>query len=503
MAYLNIPKFASPGQPNAFANRKHELAQLYGGLVSAGNALARGDVRVSQRWLVHGVIGAGKSSVILRALECLRDGPPKDSGLPEAADPQRWIVMYFSGKRIGAIEEFVDAVLRLPQQLDAAVEAPAPNPLLSFFSDVIGQANADLPKATEIPLVSRLFKTADARAYKAVSASLRVACGALDELRKNGGAKRTRREESRDERKAEGQLSADLTGGATANETRLVPGLEAEAKAALSAKWKREFSHATSSSDTLERSWRIGAEQVVLALNAFFEATRAARLPTVLVLDDLDEFASSEGANHHARAKVLKSLLGTLNQLSPTFLVIGLREEYLMEDVQRQFTPIHVPLLIAQDGALAVNAWLDLHDSGLTPEDRANALRIGQALLGHYAAEDRVLLLYRYLQAVARLFNSGFDPGAPRDQLLRRVMELELSGELVDAIDRVAAQLDAKQAMAASRAVPIDLGELKLTQRDRDELTKYGLYRPHVAGDPDDTTVVLDPLIGWWARART
>src|SRR5580700_7747818 len=129
--WINIPSFAEPGQPHAFADREQELAQLYLGLVSAGNAVRESETGVRYRVVVGGPKGVGKSALVQQALGMLRDEVGVTPGqrlalppdLPEPVDRQRWIILRLSGKTVAA-ENIPDALQRsiIPLLDDASEE---------------------------------------------------------------------------------------------------------------------------------------------------------------------------------------------------------------------------------------------------------------------------------------------------------------------------------------------------------------------------------------------
>lgn len=67
---------------------------------------------------------------------------------------------------------------------------------------------------------------------------------------------------------------------------------EGEAALKLSGNYIREWTSMFKASATMERESIISADLVTDALNAFFKTTDKAGIPTILVLDDFDEFAS-------------------------------------------------------------------------------------------------------------------------------------------------------------------------------------------------------------------
>lgn len=506
---LFIPKSPDKLRRNGFANRTFELAQVYGDLVRAGNALRRGDLNAFSNQVVVGWRGVGKSAVIHRALECLREGPPQGSGLEAALDPQRWIVLRFSGKYISNVEALTDAVIQ--DSLSETREDPdGPGPrtgapedaLLGFFADLEISLQPEVAQTTSTSFFDRLFRRDDQKLYDAARSSLRTVALALRLAREFPGATISRRVESADQRNQSAKATAAANVGAgLPGALKGFTGAEIDAAVKLSGDWATGLSTSFSNSEQLQHSVTVNARLVVNALNVFFRQMRAARLPTVLVLDDLDEIPSSDAPRPEARASVLRWMLGLLNQLRPTALVLGIRSEYDMEDVFRQYDVRQVPLFQVSHATQLVESWLDVQTLAPSPDDRIRAIALSQRLLEGRASDERIVLPFHHLAAVQRLFNTGVDPALPCRELISRFAQAEMGQDMAQLMERVTGALPRERVEQWSRALPLSRGDLPLSPADEDALRRRGFLRPALAGAPDDDRVVLDPLFALYALA--
>lgn len=493
--WIVIPKFAEPGQPHAFANREQQLAQLYKMVVSAGNAVRRprreGAVRL--RAVVTGYMGVGKSALILQALGMIRseDGVvegqtvPLPVGLPEPEDRQLWLILRASGKHVSSFDAIADAL----QQS-----------MLAVLDDVAEEARREIPGVLELPFFHRLFKRREVRLYAEVRSALEKLTKTIEYVRFWQGSLETRSLEQ--SVKADSSQEAEIQlEGQLKREGREPRTTEARAAVKAAAGIIRQTSMASTTS--VERKLTINAQWVVDALNEFFAATDRAGIPTILVLDDFDEFASSIGPSHHERSQVLSSVLGTFNKLAPTCLLIGLREEYMHEDIQRQYEVISVPPLTRGCAAAALDAWA-LRQSPPLEADVMEALRhLGDRFLRAFDYQSPVVIPYRFLQLVTWNVNSagGFDDETER--LVLRYLQSQFPGEVVRSIQRIAKIMPGDDVLPCAEAVPLDPEPYALTPREHKALTKYGLLRPAMAGDPSDKNIVLDPLFAYLRMAIT
>jgi hypothetical protein len=69
------------------------------------------------------------------------------------------------------------------------------------------------------------------------------------------------------------------------------------------------------------------------------------------------------------------------------------------------------------------------------------------------------------------------------------------------AIQRLAGAMPDEDIGLCAEAVPLDPEPCAITTRERRALVSAGLLRPAMAGDPEDTRVVIDPLIAYLSAA--
>jgi Cdc6-like AAA superfamily ATPase len=490
--WINIPLFAQPGQKHAFADREEQLAQLYKAIVSAGNAVRTHETAVRHRYVVSGYMGVGKSALILQVLGMIREEDGVVAGqtvklpaeLPEPEDRQRWLILRASGKTTPSVDAIADALQRS---------------MLSVMDDVREEAERKTPHVLELSFIHRLFRRREARLYEEVKRALQQLTSEIQYVRAWQGALQTRsleqsiRVEAHQQAEAEVEAQLQRVGG----EPRT-----AEAKAGLKAAAGLLRKTAMSATTSVEHRLAVSTQLVVDALNHFFAATDRAGIPTILVLDDFDEFASSVGPSHHDRSRVLSTVLGAFSELAPTCLIIGLREEYTHEDVMRQYRNIPVPPFTRAVAAEALDAWSRVQSPSLEP-DVARALRgLGDRFLQRFEHDEPAVIPFRFLQLVAWVANNIVPPDAPVDSLVLRYLKGNFSGEVVRAIQRIAAIMPAEHIPLCAEATPLEPEPYQLTERERLALSKAGLLRPAVAGDPSDTRLVLDPLVAYFRAAK-
>ncbi|HSO00654.1 MAG TPA: hypothetical protein VLS89_20320, partial [Candidatus Nanopelagicales bacterium] len=221
------------------------------------------------------------------------------------------------------------------------------------------------------------------------------------------------------------------------------------------------------------------------------------------VLDDFDEFASSIGPSHHDRSQVLSSVLGIFNKLAPTCLLIGLREEYMHEDVHRQYEVVPVPPLTRACAADALDAWARRQVPPLTDDDMEALRDVGDRFLRRFEPDAPVVIPFRFLQLVTWIVNRA---GGARDttgRLVLRYLQSQFSGEVVRAVHRIANVMPHEDVLLCAEAVPLEPEPYTMTPRETTTLMKAGLLRPAIAGDPNDRLIVLDPLFAYLHMAIT
>lgn len=494
--WIDIPPAAQPGQPHAFANREQQLHKLHSSCVSAGNAVVEGEPGIHRKVVVHGYKGVGKSALILQVLARLRHEETAATltnlgdGQPQSQSPDQWIVMRLSGKQIGDPGALTDAV----QQLAASAprsEAPEERLLLRIGEEVRDTAKRAVPRARFpiLSVISRfLFRQKPQQAH-AIREALEAASVAIGYARQWLGATVHASEQRTEKNTLTTELRGQFKGGS-------------DAAYELAAGLILQLGLSTEAKQSIERSWRIGAELVVRALNAFFERCAEAALPTVLVIDDFDELASAVGPDHTQRARVIGSLLGTLNLLRPTCLIIGLRQEYLDEDVKRQFQSIFVPPMTPVHFALALDAWSQAQPKPLDAAQTTELKQLASHLFASLPHEQPQVLPFPSLQIVADLYNDGAVAQTRADKLLKKYLDLTETPATIQAMEALSDRLTDDEVAAAAGTVAIELDEERLPRPQRDILTRVGYLRPELAGS-DSPRILVDPLIAHLARART
>jgi hypothetical protein len=354
----------------------------------------------------------------------------------------------------------------------------------------------------EIKWYHHLFRRREKQLFSEVQSALVAFSLMVDFVRAWQGSKLKESIERTGQQEVSTEIDAFLKGQLAAHGVRPE---SAEGKAALeiSGRYIRKRSALTKASATMEREVVISADLVTEALNAFFETTERAGIPTILVLDDFDEFASNVGPSHAERSRVLASVLGTFNQLRPNCLIIGVREEYMHVDVFRQFKLHHVPPLTRASGRDALDAWAGVQGPPLGVEATRAYREFGDRFLQRFGDDARVVVPFRFLQMVEWIGNHALaEPGSDEDKILS-YLQSAYNGEVVRAVQRIAKLMPETDMHLSAEAVPVDpepYEELKLS--DRRALTRAGLLRPAMAGDPDDLQLVIDPLVAYFRAAQ-
>lgn len=489
--WLSIPSFAQPGQPHAFVDREEELARLYTGMVSAGNAVRAGKkTGTSRHFAVVGPKGVGKSALILQALGMIREQVVEGQRLPlppdllQPNDRERWLILWLSGKHVSSVEGIPDAIRR---------------DMLSVLDDARASADHETERALALPMLDRLFRTREAVDFARIRSAMTTLTETIRYVRLFQGNTETlkldRVTQTQSSQEAAVTLDAQLK----------AQGLEpvsVEGKAGLKA--AASYLRKTGSTLTMSVEARrvVEAEWAVEALNDFFAATSAAGIPTLVALDDFDEFASSAGPDHAARAKVLHSVLGAFLGLKPTCFVLALRSEYMMEDISRMREVIHVPPMTRRSGRDALSAWGHAFD--LTNELGAAFVALGDRFLAPFDEEDRVVNPWRFLQlasSVASLSPSMRDSKTEAfliKDFLRKQGPYDQLGRIADVIGQAMLETDILPCAQSSELEP---EAYDLSERDRRTLEQYGFFRPAMAGNPDDPRIVLDPLFAYLRAA--
>lgn len=487
LPYLPIPPFPQIGQPFAFADRVEQVAELYGAVVDAGNALIHGQPHVPARVVVTGYKGVGKSSVILQVMGMLRDpvgiAPGQQiafSGMRDAEEPQRWLVLRVSGKHVRGIEG-------LPDDLHRSV--------LAILQDVAGGAERAAPGVLQLPFFHRLFRTRERERFEKVRAALTAFALTVDFVRTWRGAKMT--EKLEESRRAERTSEIKVFLEAQLKLKGIKPeSTEGQAAVSLSASFIGKWSQTLESKRSLEHEVSVNADLATEALNGLFEATTAAGIPTVFILDDFDELASGAGPSHAQRAKVLMEVLGVFNQLTPTALVIAVRQEYLHEDLFRQFYQIYLaPMTRAAAGDM-LDAWVGTQTVQWSAEMRTALRQMGERFVGAFPEDVPVVLPHGFLPLVTWAGRNGRDGESAKD-MLQRYLRLRYDSQTFRAAQALAAALTLPDLQSCAETVPIDPTPYAIRPTARQALENSGLLRPAMAWNDGDINVIVDPLIAY------
>ena len=491
LPFLPIPRFPQIGQPFAFADREDQLAEIYGAVVDAGNALIDGQPHVPARLAVTGYKGVGKSSIVLSALGLLRDPtsavPGRGVGLSALREPKeshRWLILRVSGKHVRGIEG-------LPDDLHRSV--------LTVLQDATRDAEQAAAGVLQLSFFHRLFRTRERGQFEEVRAALTALALTVDFVRAWRGAKLSekldegRRADSATEIKVFLENQLKLKG--TSPES-----VEGKAALGLSASFIAKWSQALESKRSVEHEVTVNADLATEALNGLFAATRAARIPTIFVLDDFDELASGAGPAHAERAKVLMEVLGVFNQLAPTCLVIAIRQEYLHEDLLRQFRAVYLsPMTRAAAGEM-LDAWTATQTVEWNASMRAELRAVGDLFVGGFGEDAPVVLPDSFLPLVTWAARNR-RPDEAAQALLRRYLRTRYDGETVRAAESLARRLTADDIDLSAETIPIDPSPYTMRSTERLALEKSGLLRPAMAWVDTDTRIILDPLIAYLGKA--
>jgi hypothetical protein len=497
--WIQIPPVAEPGQTRAFANRENQLAKLYMAVVAAGNAVVQGELDVRHRIVVSGYMGVGKSALILQTLGMVRDelGTPDGqllrapADLPDPDERHRWLLLRASGKHVPSVDAITDAIRTCA---------------LSVLDEVKEGIERRLPGVLELPVVSWAMRKRETVLFAEVKRALLSLVHMIDYVHAWHGASLKMRAQSGTHTEVgqstniEGDLLAEL------RRQRHEPSTpEAKAALKLATSYLQKRASSIQVDTEIERQQIIGPELVVEALNSLFAATDRARIPTILVLDDFDEFASNVGPSHEQRARVLAGVLGQFNRLRPTCLLIGLREEYMHEDIRRQYSlKVHVPPLTRDGAAGALKAWGAVQRQSLQPGVVETLREIGDVFLRPFAPEDPVAVPFRFLQLVAWVANyaRGWRKVPPRELVLGFLRD-EFAPEVVRALDKLSTMMPEEDIRRCCEVSPLESSPYTLSHGERRALMKAGLLRPALAGDPEDTTLLVDPLCAYLRLAST
>jgi Cdc6-like AAA superfamily ATPase len=488
----SIPLFPQAGRPFALADRQDEVEKLYAAVVAAGNPVLAHERSDRYRAVVSGYKGVGKSSVIYKVLEMIRsadaiaEGVTFSQDVPQPESRERWLILSASGKHVPSVDAIAGALQKA---------------MLSTLDDVEQEAERQAPGMVEIKWYHHLFRRREKQLFAEVQSALMTFSLMIDFVRAWQGSKLKESVERSSQTDVSKEIDAFLEGQLKGRGVR-PESAEGQATLRASGRYIRKVTAMAKASASMEREVVISADLVTEALNEFFDTTERAGLPTILVLDDFDEFASNVGPSHAERSRVLASVLGTFNQLRPSCLIIGVREEYAHEDLFRQFITHHVPAMTRAAGGEALDAWAAVQRPPLSVDATRAFRAFGDRFLQRFAPGARVVVPFRFLQMVSWIGNDAFHRGASDEDRILYYFQSTFNGEVCRAIEHLAGLMPESDIQRSAEAVPLDPAPYKeMTSYEQRALVSAGLLRPAMAGDTEDERIVIDPLIAYFRAA--
>lgn len=198
---------------------------------------------------------------------------------------------------------------------------------------------------------------------------------------------------------------------------------------------------------------------------------------------------------------MLSWILGTINTLRPTCLVLAIRHEYDHEDLRRQFQPINLPPMNRIEVMQAIYAWGEIQQPPLDAVDEAALKALVDRILDRFSPDVPCAVPFRLIQLVTNLSNMGLVPELGAEKLLRAYLDSQYDYEVISALVRSAEAMPPADIEPVARASAVEAEPYGWTSRERSLLTKAGLLRPAMARAPDDERVILDPLAAYLANA--
>ncbi len=492
--FFYVPSSAEPGQLFAFGDRDGLVQELFRAVAHAGRALREGSLAVRHRRAVVGYEGVGKSALILRALEMVRDAEP--GGLVK--DPERWLIFRFSGKHYSSFEALTDGLVSLSIE-EETNRSSAPDELLLLARDFALQAEGSVPQETFLSIVHKRFSQ-EQRLYAGVREALHAMTSAITYVQTWRGATLSRQEERTVQadlsRTSEAALEAEIKSLIAVPET-------AEGKAGLriAAGILKKHASALRGVERIEGRWRVSSEILVDVLNHFLDQCTRARLPTILVLDDFDEFASASGSSHRARSEVLSHVLGPLHLLRPTVFLLGLRKEYMDWDVRRNFEVTEVPPATPPEALEMVRAWAGAQTPKIEGEALVDLVALAQSVLGVLRSDEPGVVPFRFLRLLAWLYNAGQDPSRRAEEMLSTFLDRNHDYFARVALRKVAELMPEPDVLRCMTTSPLSPDPYQLSEAEAGALRQDGLLRPAVAGDQGSREIILDPMAAWLRRS--
>lgn len=499
---LFVPDSAQPTDDLAFADRDQLVQRLFMEIVNAGNGVREGRQGIHTKVAVSGYMGVGKSALLARVLRMLRDPPP---GTAPMRDKERWLILYFSGKNYSSFDALSDELPRLVREAEPSLLDSGP------FADLVRDLAEDVQKpaaqVSELRWFHHLFQRTEGKLFARVKDAVEAVGIALAyvsawrggqwkrglEANRSSERELTLRSNARTaaEFKAELEALTTVVGGGTA-----AAGLDIAAD--ILAKNANKFGF----SESVEKTSRVNAEVLVDALNHLFATLRQANIPTILVLDDLDDFASGSGASYSGRARILSAVLAELYRLRPSVLLLGLRQEYKDHEINRHFNVMNVPPMLPDEAREILQAWASHRARPLSTESLIALKALANKLLSPFGASERAIVASQFLKIVSTLYNRGRSDDEEVIDLLDSFISDEFSAAEGRALREVSRLLrDEDQASCLSGGEIDPSSTMALSETERRQLENANLLRPALAGDPENVHIVLDPLVAWLRRA--
>lgn len=493
LSYLHIPDSPHPSRPQGFANREDLLVRLTTNLIDVGNLVSSGRATGQLASLVvHGYKGVGKSSLIVESLRALRG--ELDFGLgfrsdvseemfPPAQQRERWIILYLRGK---SSRDIKDATTNAQATLQASLAS-------LFSSDQMVPELNRLP-LPELSLLGKLFKNVEHATREKLKTAIQAAVTALQQAREMQGGVRGIKRGIQVQRASKSEAAAGF------NESFSVGVGGNRIGATVSGGIDDRYLNNADMEVTEEVRQELNFDMFVDALNPFFTTCAELRIPTFLVLDDADELVTFADS-HSRRAEFLRIILGTVGRLACTGLVLGLRNEYLQEDIFRNFTPYPVQPMTPKSALQALEAWMDLQSPPSTREQREVWLNVASTLLAGHSPEDPGVVPWSFFSVLRSLDRNRDLSGRSPRALVEMSIKNVYSASIVRLLLRLSERMPSEDRSACLAAEALDPEPYALKMTERRDLDQVGLLRAAYPGNPDDPRIVLDPIVAWLAVA--
>lgn len=491
LPYLPLPHFPTPNARRGFADRENELSTLYRLTVEACNAERRGVPNVKVQQFVSGYQGVGKSSLLLELLSMIRgqparynpNGEPLLAKLPVPNDQQRWLLLYLSGKRTSGTAGLGES-------------------LSSLLAGAEGDLESEINQATMLNWFERtLLLRDDKKLYDLVEQERLKLVEALQFVQfyygKHIDFTTTFKRSDETNEQYEARIKASIAASLGVDDK-----VTSSAGLGVAAKIVSTQVQQLSQQGSIENRFSIDVGMAVRAMNIFFAATRKARLPTVLVLDDIDDISSWYNPTIDSRQKFLSLIFKDLLSLNPTVLLLGLRSEYTTGEVSRRVNGLNLPGLDRKSLADAAEAW----GRAFTPEDQTEqetsaSMKEVRAFYERFisaVAPDRATHFtpLSVLIPLARLVNQN-NPDADLPSSLLEVFNMQYGLDIVDMMRAIASKMSESDMVSSMRGELVEAQPYELSDAVYTTLEREGLIRKAQAGTTGHTKFFIDPHIAF------